>query len=94
MGRQVQRHTAEQAVRKLSDIELMLAQGKKLELVLREMEISEQTYYRRGAKYGLMSTDEARRLKALEAENASLKKALADVVLQNQVLKELSSKKW
>lgn len=88
------RHTAEQAIRKLRDIEVMLAQGRELELVLREMDISEQTYNRWRDKYGLMSSSEAKRLRALEAENADLKAIVADLALQNKVLKDVNSKKW
>lgn len=88
------RHTDEQAVRKLRDIEVMLAQGKDLGLVLREAGISENTYHRWKEKFGLMSTDEVKKLKALETENARLKKAVADLTLDNQILKEISAKKW
>jgi len=62
--------------------------------VLREAEISEQTYHRWKAKYGLMSTDEAKKLKALEAENARLKKVVADQVLQIDVLRDVTARKW
>jgi putative transposase len=85
------RHTAQQAIRKLRDIEVMLAQGRELELVLREMEISEQTYKRWQDKYGLMSSNEAKRLRELEAENADLKSIVADLALQNKVLKDVNS---
>lgn len=70
MGKQMRRHTPEQAIGKLRDIEVLLASGKPLELVLREQQISEQTYYRWRQKYGLMTSDEAKRLKLLERENA------------------------
>ena len=88
------RHTAQQAIRKLRDIEVMLAQGRELELVLREMEISEQTYKRWQDKYGLMSSNEAKRLRELESENADLKAIVADLALQNKVLKDVNAKKW
>lgn len=88
------RHTSQQAIRKLRDIEVMLAQGRELELVLREVEISEQTYNRWREKYGLMSTNEAKRLRELESENADLKSIVADLSLQNKVLKDVNSKKW
>jgi putative transposase len=94
MGKQTRRHTPEQAIGKLRDIEVLLANGKPLELVLREQEISEQTYYRWRQKYGLMTSDEAKRLKLLERENAQLKAIVADLSLQNKVLKDVASRKW
>ena len=94
MGKQMRRHTPEQAIGKLRDIEVLLASGKPLELVLREQEISEQTYYRWRQKYGLMTSEEAKRLKLLERENAQLKAIVADLSLQNQVLKDVASRKW
>ena len=94
MGKQTRRHTPEQAIGKLRDIEVLLANGKPLELVLREQEISEQTYYRWRQKYGLMTSDEAKRLKLLERENAQLKTIVADLSLRNQVLKDVASRKW
>jgi uncharacterized protein (DUF2384 family) len=94
MGKQTRRHTPEQAIGKLRDIEVLLANRKPLELVLREQEISEQTYYRWRQKYGLMTSDEAKRLKLLERENAQLKTIVADLSLQNQVLKDVASRKW
>lgn len=56
--------------------------------------VSEATFYKWKAKYGGMDVSEARRLKALEDENARLKKLLAEAMLDNAVLKEISSKKW
>ena len=94
MGKQTRRHTPEQAIGKLRDIEVLLASGKPLELVLREQQISEETYYRWRQKYGLMTSDEAKRLKLLERENAQLKSIVADLSLQNQVLKDVASRKW
>ena len=94
MGKQTRRHTPEQAIGKLRDIEVLLANGKPLELVLREQEISEQTYYRWRQKYGLMTSDEAKRLKLVERENAQLKAIVADLSLQNKVLKDVASRKW
>lgn len=56
--------------------------------------VSQQTLYRWKQKYGGMETSELKRLKALEAENARLKKLVADQALDNQMLKELLGKKW
>jgi putative transposase len=62
--------------------------------LLRKHGISEQTYYRWKAKYGGMAVGDARRLKALETENARLKTMLADAMLDTKVLKDLLSRKW
>jgi putative transposase len=62
--------------------------------VCRRHGISEATFYAWKAKFGGMSVSEARRLKALEAENAKLKKLLAEAMLDNVALKDLLSKKW
>lgn len=56
--------------------------------------ISEQTVYRWKKKYGAMNISEAKRLKALEDENARLKRKLAESILENDLLKEVNSKKW
>ncbi len=62
--------------------------------VCRKYGISEQTFYRWKSKYGGMEVSEARRLKALEDENARLKKLLADTLLDNSLLKEALGKSW
>ena len=62
--------------------------------VCRKHGISDATFYKWKAKYGGMEVSEAKRLKALEDENARLKKLLAEAMLDNAVLKEISSKKW
>ena len=56
--------------------------------------ISEQTYYRWRNKYGNMSISEAKRLKIIEEENSRLKRKVADLLLENDILKEVNSKKW
>ncbi len=56
--------------------------------------ISQNTFYSWRKQYGSMSVDEAKRLKALEAENAKLKKLVADLSLDKRALEELLSKKW
>ena len=62
--------------------------------VARKHNISEQTFYRWKKKYGGMDVSEARRLKTLEDENLRLKKKLAEAILENDLLKEINSKKW
>lgn len=68
--------------------------GAKTADVCRRHGISEQTFYRWKSKYGGLEVSEAKRLKSLEAENARLKKLLADAMLDNAMLKEITSKKW
>jgi putative transposase len=60
----------------------------------REHNISEQTFYRWRRKYGGMEVSEAKKLRALERENTELKKMVADLSLDNRMLKDLNSKKW
>jgi putative transposase len=69
-------------------------QGKKVSEICREHGISEPTFYNWKSKYGGMTLSELQRVKELEAENARLKRLVADLSLDNQVLKEINSKKW
>jgi putative transposase len=84
------RHTPEQAVRKVREGERLLNDGKDLAEVLRTLEISEATWNRWRARYGGMSASEAKRLRELEAENARLKKLVANQALDIDMLKELA----
>lgn len=94
-GRQANRarkiFTAEQIISKLREAEVLLSQGQALGTVCRELEISEQTYYRWRKEYGGLHTDQARRLKELERENARLKKVVADLALDKAILTEVLS---
>jgi transposase-like protein len=84
------RHTAEQIVAKLREAEVALAKGKKIPEVVRKLGITEQTYYRWRKEYGGLRSDQARRLKELERENARLKKLVAEQALDNAILKEVA----
>jgi putative transposase len=84
------RHTPEQVVRKLREGERLLDEGKDLTQVLRTLEISEPTWHRWRAQYGGLKASEAKRLKELEAENARLKKLVANQALDIDMLKELA----
>ena len=84
------RFTEEQIIGMLKEHEA----GTKTAEVCRKHEISEATFYNYKAKYGGLEVSDARRLKALEEENAKLKKLLAEQMLDNAVLKDLASKKW
>jgi putative transposase len=68
--------------------------GAKVGEVCRKLGVSEQTFYRWKQKYGGMEVADAKRLKQLEEENRRLKKLVADQALDNQMLKEVLSKKW
>ena len=85
------RFTAEQIIGKLREAEVLLAQGEKMGFVCKRIEVTEQTYYRWRKEYGGLRLDQAKRLKVLEKENARLKKLVADLSLDNQILKEVSS---
>ena len=84
------RFTEEQIIGVLQEQEA----GMKTADVCRKHGISDATFYKWKAKYGGLDVSEARRLKALEDENAKLKKLLAEAMLDNAVLKDLASKKW
>ena len=86
MGRK--RFTAEQIINMLREAEVLLNQGSTVGEVCRKLGISEQTYYRWRKDYGGMRVDQAKRLKELEKENTRLKKLVADLSLDNDILKE------
>ena len=82
------RHTPEQIIRKLREAEVALAQGQTVAQVCKALEVTEQTYYRWRTEYGGMQVAQARRLKQLEGENTRLQRAIADLTVANQILKE------
>ena len=84
------RHTPEQAVRKVREGERLLNDGKDLAEVLRMLEISEATWNRWRSQYGGMKASAAKRLRELEAENARLKRLVANQALDIDLLKELA----
>jgi putative transposase len=81
------RHTPEQIVRELREGERLLNEGKDITEVVRHLEIAERTWNRRRSQYGGMTSDQARRLRQLETENARLKKLLAEAELDKSMLK-------
>jgi len=85
--------SAEQIIMKLREAEVLLGQGKKVKEACRVLEISEQTYYRWRKEYGGLNTTQVKKLKELEKENARLKHLVADLSLDNVILKEVLSKK-
>jgi putative transposase len=84
------RHTEEQIIAILKEHEV----GAKTADLCRKHGVSEATFYNWKAKYGGLEVSEAKRLKAMESENARLKKLLADAMLDNAALKDLLAKKW
>jgi len=82
------RHTAEQIISKLREAEVFLAKGTKMPQVCRKIGITEQTYYRWRKEYGGVRTDQIKRLKEIEKENVRLKRVVADLALDNAILKE------
>jgi transposase len=88
------RHSPEQVVRKLREADRLLGEGIELPEVVKQLEVSEQTYYRWRNQFGGMKAEDVKRLKELEAENARLKRIVADQVLENQALREVSRGNW
>ena len=86
MGRRT--FTPEQIINKLREAEILLSQGISVGEASRKIGVTEQTYYRWRREYGGMRIEQARRLKDLEKENARLKKLVADLSLDNSILKE------
>ena len=83
-------YTAEQIIGHLRQAEIRISEGKTVAEVVRELGVSEQTYYRWRKEYGGMEVEQLRRLKELEQENARLKHLVADQALDNAILKEVS----
>ena len=83
-------HTAEQIINKLREVEIQLNQGATVGEACRKIGVTEQTYYRWRKEYGGMRIEQAKRLKDLEKENARLKKLVADISLDNAILKEVA----
>ena len=85
--------TPEQIITILREAEIHLGQGKTVKEAIRLLEVSEQTYYRWRKEYGGMGISQAKKLKEVEKENARLKRLVADLSLDNAILKEVLGKK-
>ena len=83
-------YTAEQIMSKLREVEVKISQGISAAEAIRGIEVSEQTYYRWRKEYGGLRTDQAKRFKEIEKENIRLKKLVAELSLDNAILKEAS----
>jgi transposase-like protein len=88
------RYSVEQIVAKLREAEKLQGQGMTIPQTCKRLGISDQTFYRWRIKYGALKEDEAQRLKMLEAENARLKRIVADQALDISMLKDLQRGKW
>ncbi len=84
------RFTSEDIIHKLREAEVMSVQGKTVAEISRQLGVTEQTYFRWRKEYGGLKIDQAKRLKELEQENARLRLALSDAVIDNQILREVS----
>ena len=82
------KHRPEEIIGKLREAEVVLAQGATTAEACRRIAISEQTYYRWRKEYGGLKTDQARRMKDLEKENARLRRAISDLTLDKLILQE------
>ncbi len=88
------RHTPEQIIAKLRQVEIEMSRGKSVVEAVKVIGVTDQTYYRWRKEYGGLRTDQARRLKELERENARLKKLVAEQALDNAILKEAAEGNW
>ena len=86
--------TPEQIVTKLREVEVLIAQGASTPAACRQAGISDVSYYRWRKEYGGLKLDQAKRMKELERENAKLKRVVAELALEKQVLKDIASGKF
>ena len=82
------KHTAEQIIAKLHEVEVLQSQGKSVAEAVRQIAVSEMTYYKWRKEYGGLRVDQAKRFKEVEQENQRLRKVIADLTIDNSILKE------
>ncbi len=88
------RYNAEEIIHELRAADVLLSQEKTVSQACKQIGVSDQTYYRWRKSYGGMKVDQAKRLKELEAENARLKRAVADLTVDKLILKEVAEGKY
>ena len=88
------RFNAEEIIHKLREADVLLSQGRTISEVCKQLAVTDQTYYRWRKAYGGMKVDQAKRLKDLEAENARLKRAVAELTIDKLILKEVAEGKY
>ena len=82
------KHTAEQIIAKLHEVSVLQSEGKSIAECVRQIEVSEMTYYKWRKEYGGLRVDQAKRFKEIEQENQRLRKVVADLTIDNSILKE------
>jgi putative transposase len=88
------RHSAEEIVSKLRQVDVLTAQGRTVAEAIRQIGVTEVTYYRWRSEYGGLKSDQVKRLKELETENARLRRAVSDLTLEKLILNEAASGNW
>jgi len=88
------KYSSEQIIIHLRTVEVLLSQGNTIAEATRQIGVTEQTYYRWRKQYGGMTVTDAKKLKELEKENARLKKLVADLSLDNAILKDVAEAKF
>jgi putative transposase len=88
------RHSAEEIVSKLRQVDVLTAQDRTVAEAIRQIGVTEVTYYRWRSEYGGLKSDQVKRLKELETENARLRRAVSDLTLEKLILKEAASGNW
>jgi transposase-like protein len=84
------RFRSEEIIHKLREADVLIGQGRTIPEITRQWGVTDKTYYRWRKEYGGMKIDQAKRLKDLEQENARLRRALSDTIIDNQILREVS----
>ena len=87
------RHTAEEIVAKLRQVDVLVAQGRQVSDAIRAIDVTEVTYYRWRTEYGGLKGDQVKRSKELETENARLRRAVSDLTLDKPILAEAAKGK-
>ena len=88
------RHKPEEIVAKLRQVDVLVSQGQSIADAIRSIGVTEVSYYRWRREFGGLKTDQVKRMKELEAENARLRRAVADLTLDKLILKEAASGNW
>lgn len=88
------RHKPEEIVAKLRQVDVLVSQGQAVADAIRSIGVTEVSYYRWRREFGGLKTDQVRRMKELEAENARLRRAVANLTLDKLILKEAASGNW
>lgn len=88
------KYTSEEIIHKLREADVLLGQGKTIAEACKQLAITDQTYFRWRKAYGGLKVDQAKRLRELEAENARLKRAVAELTVDKLILKEVAEGKY